>query len=148
MKKGPLLLFVLFLSTACTRDTAGDVENPDFLDITHETEFSLQTTEEIPYDIVNQSEETFYFHHLEYYIEENVDGEWIDLDLITIPSPDLAGPTPLEPEQTVGYSARLARGGDHRYEAGEYRLRFEGWFESSYEDDPDYVDFVIEFNLE
>lgn len=103
MTKILFLFLILFLSSACTRDTTGDVENPDFIDITHETSFSLQTTEEIPYEIVNQSEDTIYFHHLEYFIEENVDGEWVDLDLITIPSPDLAGPTPLEPGQTVGY---------------------------------------------
>ncbi|MDN6294458.1 MULTISPECIES: immunoglobulin-like domain-containing protein [Alkalibacterium] len=147
MKKIPLLFFILFLSTACTRDTAGDIENPDFLDITHETTFSLQTTEEIPYEIVNQSDETFYFHHLEYHIEENVDGEWNNLDLITIPSPDLAGPTPLREGQSVAYEARLARGGDHTYEAGEYRLRFEGWFGSE-EEETDSFDFTIEFNLE
>ncbi|PRY75904.1 hypothetical protein [Alkalibacterium olivapovliticus] len=147
MKKLPLFFFILFLSTACTRDTAGDIENPDFLDITHETHFSLRTTEDIPYEIVNQSEETFYYHHLEYHIEEHVEGEWINLDLITIPSPDLAGPTPLEPGQTYGNAARLARGSDHTYEAGEYRLRFEGWFGSE-EENTDSYDFVIEFTQE
>lgn len=147
MTKILFLFLILFLSSACTRDTTGDVENPDFIDITHETSFSLQTTEEIPYEIINQSEDTIYFHHLEYFIEKNVDGEWVDLDLITIPSPDLAGPTPLKPEQTVEYSARLARGSDHTYEAGEYRLRYEGWFGSE-EEQSDSFAFVIEFALE
>lgn len=147
MKKIPLLFFILFLITACTRDTAGDIENPDFLDITHETNFSLQTTEDIFYEIVNQSEETFYYHHLEYHIEENVEGEWINMDLITIPSPDLAGPTPVRAGQAVENGARLVRGSDHTYEVGEYRLRFEGWFGSE-EEDTDSFDFVIEFTLE
>ena len=69
------------------------------------------------------------------------------MDLITIPSPDLAGPTPLKPEQTVEYSALLARGSDHTYEAGEYRLRYEGWFGSEEEQSDSFV-FVIEFALE
>lgn len=148
MKKISLIFFVLLLSTACTRDNVGDIENPDFLDITHETNFSLQTTEEIPYEIVNHSEETFYYHHLEYHVEENVDGEWNNLNLTTIPSQDLAGPTPLREGQAVENEARLVRGSDHIYEAGEYRLRFEGWFESNDEEDPEYVDFTIEFILE
>lgn len=148
MKKISLLFFILFLNTACSRNNAEDIENPDFLDITHEPHLSLQTTEEIPYEIVNQSEETFYYNHLEYYIEENVEGKWINLDLVTIPSPDAVGPTPLRTGQPFEYTANLVRGGDHTYSAGEYRLRFKGWFDSSDKENDDYINFTIDFTLE
>lgn len=138
-------MFAIFLISACSNNDTVEVNNPDFLEVKNVSDTS---SSELTFDIINTSNETFYFNHLEYRFIRNNNNNWVELsELSNTQSLDLVGPTPVIPGETYSFTVPLNRNTSELLEMGPYGLLYEGSRDTDEDSNQETFDFYIEFNL-